>query len=109
MGISSGVFSRTQARRSGRVCGWKPKWTQLGYVLRHLLEIMKWTPNRQSRWASAWKLEWKGTQGVRLGFPQKFSVVPELGEVEGCMVGKSEWTPAQVCTPGFCWKLWNGP
>ena len=74
-----------------------------------LLEILKWTPTRQYRWASARKLEWKGTRGMGWGFPQKFSVEYELGEVEGWMVEKSEWTPAQGCALGFCWKFWNGP
>ena len=46
---------------------------------------------------------------MRWGFPQKFSVGPELREMEGWMVGKSEWIPAQGCAPGFCWKFWNGP
>ena len=23
------------------------------------------------------------------------------------MVGKPEWTPAQLCAPGFCWNFWN--
>ena len=46
---------------------------------------------------------------MRWEFPWKFSVKPELGEVEGWMVGKSEWTPAQIFAPGFCWKFWNEP
>ena len=74
-----------------------------------LLEILKWNPTRQSRQVSARKLEWKGTWSMRWGFPQKFSVKPELREVEGWMVGKSERTPARVCAPGFCWNFWNGP
>ena len=32
-------------------------------------------------------MESKGTRGMRSGFPQEFSVGPELGEVEGCVVG----------------------
>ena len=32
-------------------------------------------------------MEWKGTRGMRWGFPQEFSVGSELGEVEGCVVG----------------------
>ena len=54
-------------------------------------------------------MEWKGTRGMSWGFPQKFSVGPGLGEVEGCMVGKSGWTPARLCTPIFCWGFLNGP
>ena len=34
-------------------------------------------------------------------FPRKFSVGPELSEVEGCVVGKHEWTPAWLYAPGF--------
>ena len=52
-----------------------------------LLEILKWTPTQQYRRASARKLEWKGTRVMRWGFPRKFSVGPELREVEGWMVG----------------------
>ena len=54
-------------------------------------------------------MERKGNQGMRWGFPRKLSVGTELGEVEGYVVGKTEWTPAQSCAPGFCWKIWNGP
>ena len=32
-------------------------------------------------------MEWKGARGMRWGFPQEFSVGPELGEVEACVVG----------------------
>ena len=64
-----------------------------------LLEIMKWILTRQSRRASAWKLERKGTRGMRWGFPRKISVGPDIREVEGWMVGKSEWTPAWGCYP----------
>ena len=32
-------------------------------------------------------MEWKGTWGMRWGFPQEFSVGPELSEVGGCAVG----------------------
>ena len=46
---------------------------------------------------------------MRWGFPCKFSVGYELREVEGWMVGKYEWTPAQIFAPGFCWKFWNEP
>ena len=74
-----------------------------------LLEILKWNLNWKSRGSSARKLVCKGTQGMRWGFPQKFSVRPELREVEGWMVGKSEWTPARVCAQDFCWKFWIGP
>ena len=51
------------------------------------LKISRRTPTRQSRQASSWKMEWKGTRGLRWGFPQKFPVGPKLGEVEGCAVG----------------------
>ena len=33
-------------------------------------------------------MEWKVNGGMRLWFPQEFSVGPELDEVEGCVVGK---------------------
>ena len=32
-------------------------------------------------------MEWKGTRGMRWGFPQEFTVGPKLGEVEGCVDG----------------------
>ena len=32
-------------------------------------------------------MEWKGIQGMILGFPHEVSVGPELGKVEGCVVG----------------------
>ena len=50
-------------------------------------EISRWTLIRQSRQASGWKMEWKGTQGMRWGFPRKISVGPELDKVEGYVVG----------------------
>ena len=59
----------------------------LAMCSRFLLEILKWTPTWQSRRASAQKLERKGTRGMRWGFPRKFSVGPEHGEVEGSVVG----------------------
>ena len=51
------------------------------------LEISRRTPTRRSKRAGGWKMEWKGTWGMRLGFTQEFSVGTELGEVEGCVVG----------------------
>ena len=56
---------------------------QLGYALGFLLEIMKRTLTRKYRGAIARKVEQKITWGVRLGFTRKFSVGPELREVEG--------------------------
>ena len=35
-------------------------------------------------------MEWKETRGMRSGFPRNFSVRHGLGEVEACMVGKTD-------------------
>ena len=51
------------------------------------LEISKRTPNRKSRWAGGWKMERKGTRGLRWGFPREFSVGPKLGELGEYVVG----------------------
>ena len=51
------------------------------------LEISRQTPNRQSRRGGGWKVEWKGTRGLRWGFPREFSVVTDIGKVGGCVVG----------------------
>ena len=56
------------------------------------LEISRRTPTLRSRWAGGWKMEWKGTRGLRLGFPREFSVGPEVGEVGGCMIGNLNGT-----------------
>ena len=45
--------------------------------------------------------KWKGTRGIRWGFPRIFSVGPGIGEVEGCLVGNYRCTPARLCAPSF--------
>ena len=44
-------------------------------------------------------MEWKKTRGMRWGFPQEFSVGPELDEVEGYVVGN-------LNGPQLCYALW---
>ena len=56
------------------------------------LEIFKRTLTQRSRRAGGWKIERKGTRGIRWGFPRGFSVGPEIGEVEGCVVGNLNGT-----------------
>ena len=51
------------------------------------LEISIRLPNRRSRRTGGRKMEWEGTQGTRWGFSLEFSVGPEIGKVEGCVVG----------------------
>ena len=51
------------------------------------LEISRRTLTWRYRRPGGWKLEWKGTRGMRWEFPREFSVGPELCEVEGCVVG----------------------
>ena len=74
----------------------------MGDAADFFLEISRRTLALRSRMAGGWQMEWKETRGMRWGFPRKISVGPGIGEVEGCMVGKHGWTPAQICDPGFC-------
>ena len=60
---------------------------ELGDVVGFLVEISRWVPTQQSRRAGGWKMKWKGTRGMILGFPWEFSVGPKSGKVEGCVVG----------------------
>ena len=55
--------------------------------MKFLVVISRRTPNQRSRQAGGWKMEWKGNRGMRWGFPWEVSVGPEIGEVEGCVVG----------------------
>ena len=50
---------------------------------RFLLEILEWNLTWRSRRANAQKIERKGDRGMVCRFPRKFSVRPELEEVEG--------------------------
>ena len=84
MEVSLGIFNPTQARRKRRMCGWRHEWAPARLCNPGCcLEILKLTLTWKSGQASAWKLERKGTQGMRWRFPWKLSVGPELGEVEG--------------------------
>ena len=59
----------------------------MGNVMGVLVENSIRTLTQRSRRASGWEMECKRTRGMRWGFPREVSVVPELGEVEGCVVG----------------------
>ena len=66
-----------------------------------LLENSRLTPDWRSRWEGGWQMEMEGNSE----FLQIFSVVPALGEVEGCLVGNSRCTPARICAPSLGWKF----
>ena len=61
--------------------------SKLGNVVGFLVGNFQTDPTWRSRQAGGWKLGWKGTRGMRWGFPQEFSIGTELVGVKEFLVG----------------------
>ena len=69
---------------------------QLGYVLQFSVGNFEMEPNLAIQTGQCSEIRMERSSGMIWGFSQKISVGPELREVEGWMVGKSEWKGAQA-------------